>query len=363
MLLSGILFWFSGSHRTEKLEGIRPTLTYYTELMISRNVRYIRPLGRSLRQFQTSPINRHENPLGLPRIGRAPSSPSNATPEVKGERSNNIPKQNPPQVPRMSKGLPIRQKIPGVSKILLVSSAKGGVGKSTVSANLALALKSLGNKVGLLDADVFGPSVPRLFNLSGEPRISSTGKLLPLSNYGVETMSIGYMISPENAVVWRGLMVMKALQQLLFEVQWSNLDYLVIDMPPGTGDTQLTIAQQLKIDGAIIVSTPQDIALIDAVKGITMFNKVNIPILGLVQNMSYYICPNCNHEAHIFGSEGARREAKNHNLELLTSIPLNEEICVQSDSGKPIVVVKPDDKVAALYFELAKKVVASISKN
>lgn len=314
-------------------------------MMMSRTIRYIRPI-QSLRQFQTCVINRHENPLGLPR-NRGPNG---------ALQENSKP---PPQMPRMSKGLPIRQKIPGVSKILLVSSAKGGVGKSTVSANLALALKSLGNKVGLLDADLFGPSVPRLFNLSGEPRISSNGKLLPLSNYGVETMSMGYMISPENAVVWRGLMVMKALQQLLFEVQWSNLDYLVIDMPPGTGDTQLTIGQQLKVDGAIIVSTPQDIALIDAVKGITMFNKVNIPILGLVQNMSYYVCPNCNHESHIFGSEGARREAKNHNLQLLASIPLNEEICVQSDSGKPIVVVKPDDKVAAPYFELAKKVVES----
>ncbi|AOA61762.1 GQ67_01581T0 [Komagataella phaffii] len=181
-------------------------------------------------------------------------------------------------MPRMSKGLPIRQKIPNVEKVILVSSGKGGVGKSTVSTNLALSLRNLGLKTGLLDADLFGPSIPKLMNLAGEPRITETGKLIPLVNYGIQTMSMGYLISEENAVVWRGLMVMKALQQLLFEVQWEDLDILVIDMPPGTGDTQLTISQQVKVDGSVIVSTPQDIALLDAVKGITMFNKVNIPV-------------------------------------------------------------------------------------
>lgn len=291
------------------------------------------------RNIRTSSILSHENPLGLPRFkdgGKAP------------------------EMPRMSKGLPIKQKIPGVNKILLVSSAKGGVGKSTVSINVALGLQKLGKRVGILDVDLFGPSVPTLLNLSGEPRISDNGKLLPLSNYGIESMSMGYLIKPENAVVWRGLMVMKALQQLLFEVQWSNLDYLVVDMPPGTGDTQLTISQQLKVNGAIIVSTPQDIALIDAVKGITMFNKVNIPILGLVQNMSYFICPNCSHESHIFGSEGATREAKKHNLQVLGSIPLNEEICRQSDAGKPIVVSAPDSPLAQPYIDIASKVISQL---
>lgn len=257
----------------------------------------------------------------------------------------------------MSKGLPIKQKIPNVKRIVLVLSAKGGVGKLTVSINLAAALQHLGKRTGVLDVDIFGPSVPKLLRLSGEPRISDQGKLLPLSNYGLESMSMGYMIRPEDAVVWRGLMVMKALQQLLFEVQWLPLDYLVVDMPPGTGDTQLTISQQLKVDGAIIVSTPQDIALIDAVKGIAMFNKVNIPILGLVQNMSHYVCPNCHHESHIFGSKGAEREAARHNLEVLGSIPLNEEICLQLDAGKPVVVQNPTSKVAEPYLEVAQKVV------
>lgn len=294
-----------------------------------------REIGRAFRQsIHTSRQTLHENPLGLPKRGKEPS------------------------IPQMSRGLPIKQRISGVNKVILVSSGKGGVGKSTVSVNLALALKSLGSKVGILDADIFGPSIPKLLNLSGEPRINEDGQLLPLSNYGLESMSMGYLVPAENAVVWRGLMVMKALQQLLFEVKWSSLDYLVIDMPPGTGDTQLTISQQLKVDGAVIVSTPQDIALIDAIKGIAMFKKVNIPLLGLVQNMSYFNCPNCNHKSHIFGSEGAIREAKNHNLELLGSIPLNEKICIQSDKGKPIVLTNP--AIAGPYVEIAKLVMSKL---
>lgn len=285
-----------------------------------------------LRAFSLSSRCSHENPLGLPRTSDAPDF-------------------------KMSRGLPLKRKIPGVSRILLVSSAKGGVGKSTVSVNVALSLQKLGKKVGLLDADIFGPSVPKLLNLSGEPRISDSGRLYPLSNYGLESMSMGYLVRPENAVVWRGLMVMKALQQLLFEVEWSNLDYLVIDMPPGTGDTQLTISQQLKVDGALIVTTPQDIALIDAVKGIAMFNKVHIPILGLVQNMSYFVCPNCNHESHVFGTDRATREADKHGLAILGSIPLNEEICAQSDAGKPIVVSEPHSPLVQPYMAIAENVV------
>ncbi|EDK41118.1 hypothetical protein PGUG_05216 [Meyerozyma guilliermondii ATCC 6260] len=277
------------------------------------------------------PVKAHENPLGLP---RKPGT--------------------------MSQGLPIKRTIPGVKKIVLVSSAKGGVGKSTVTANLALSLQKLGKKVGVLDADLFGPSIPRLFKLEGEPRLSSEGKLLPLSNYGIETMSMGYLIKPENPVVWRGLMVMKALQQLLFEVQWSGLDYLVIDMPPGTGDTQLTISQQLKVTGAVIVTTPQDIALIDAVKGIAMYEKVNIPVLGLVQNMSYYLCPNCNHESHIFGNDGAIREAEKRNIDVLGSIPLNEDICLQSDRGKPVVASHPETPLSEPYISIAQKLLLKI---
>lgn len=258
----------------------------------------------------------------------------------------------------MSRGLPIKQRIPNVKRVILVSSAKGGVGKSTVSVNLALALQKLGKSTGILDVDIFGPSIPKLLNLSGEPRIADNGKLLPLSNYGLPSMSMGYLVAPENAVVWRGLMVMKALQQLLFEVDWPHLDYLVIDMPPGTGDTQLTISQQVKVDGAVIVSTPQDIALIDAVKGIAMFNKVNIPILGLVQNMSYFVCSNCNHVSHIFGNDGALREAEKHSVEVLGLIPLDPSICEHSDAGKPVVL--NEEKLAQPYIEIAKSILTKL---
>ncbi|ODV93455.1 hypothetical protein PACTADRAFT_46429 [Pachysolen tannophilus NRRL Y-2460] len=275
----------------------------------------------------------HENPLGLPKKNSNTSG--------------------------MSKGLPIRQNIPGVKKVLLVASGKGGVGKSTVAVNLALSLQKLNLKTGLLDADIFGPSIPKLMNLRGEPRLSNNdGKLLPLVNYGIETMSMGYLISQESsAIVWRGLMVMKALQQLLFDVKWNDLDVLVIDMPPGTGDTQLTISQQVKVNGAIIVSTPQDIALIDAIKGITMFKKVNIPIMGMVENMSYFKCPNCNHESHIFGGSGIKKnEATKEKIELLGEIPLDEEICLNSDSGKPIVLINPNNEISKKYLDIADQV-------
>jgi len=289
---------------------------------------------RGCRFIHTSRVSFHENPLGLPKVGKAP------------------------EIPRMSRGLPIKQKIPNVRKVVLVSSAKGGVGKSTVSVNTALALQKLGRSTGILDVDIFGPSIPKLLHLSGEPRLSNNGKLLPLANFGIPSMSMGYLVPPENAVVWRGLMVMKALQQLLFEVEWPNLDYLVVDMPPGTGDTQLTISQQLKVDGAVIVSTPQDIALIDAVKGIAMFEKVNVPLLGLVENMSYFVCPNCSHESHIFGFDGVRKEAKKHGLEVLASIPLNAKICEQSDLGKPVVLA--DEVLAKPYLEVATSIIRQL---
>lgn len=291
------------------------------------------------RSLSCSARYRHENPLGLPK------------------RENG---GNGPEIPRMSRGLPVKKRIPNVEKIVLVSSAKGGVGKSTVSVNTALALTKLGKTCGILDVDIFGPSIPKLLKLQGEPRLTSQGKLIPLTNYGLASMSMGYLVAPENPVVWRGLMVMKALQQLLFEVEWPNLEYLVVDMPPGTGDTQLTISQQLKVDGAVIVSTPQDIALIDAVKGIAMFEKVNIPILGLVQNMSHFVCPNCSHELHIFGLDGARREAERHGLDVLGSIPLNEVICTQSDLGVPVVVSNSDPAILEPYMEVARKLLLKL---
>ncbi|GME71152.1 unnamed protein product [[Candida] boidinii] len=291
----------------------------------------------SYRRFSAlNNVTLHENPLGLPRDDKTRQF-----------------------IPRMSKGLPVKQRIPNVRKILLVSSGKGGVGKSTVAVNVAVGLRDQGLSVGILDADIFGPSVPKLMNLSGSPRLSHDKQhLLPLVNYGIQTMSMGYLIPKESsAIVWRGLMVMKAMQQLLFEVDWQGpLDVLVIDMPPGTGDVQLTLSQQCVIDGAVIVSTSQDVALIDAQKGITMFEKVKIPILGLVENMSYFVCPNCNHEEHIFGENGVIEEAKNRNLEILGSVPLNKEICLQSDKGLPITISDPESKLSQPYFEISKKV-------
>lgn len=234
------------------------------------------------------------------------------------------------------------------------------MGKSTVSTNLAIALRNSKLNVGLLDADIFGPSIPKLMNLKGEPRLSDTGKLIPMKNYGVQTMSMGYLIPNEDSpIVWRGLILQKALQQLIFDVQWENLDVLVIDLPPGTGDVQLTLSQLLKIDGAVIVSTSQDLALIDVKKGISMFNKVNIPIFGLIENMSVFICPNCNHEEHLFGEGGALKEAEKLGIEHIASIPLNRQICNRSDEGYPIAIDK-ESPLAQPYYKAAKTLIGKL---
>ncbi|KGK40198.1 hypothetical protein JL09_g629 [Pichia kudriavzevii] len=250
--------------------------------------------------------------------------------------------------------LPVKHTLPNVKKVLLVSSCKGGVGKSTVSTNLAIALRNSNLNVGLLDADIFGPSIPKLMNLKGEPRISQEGKLIPMKNYGVQTMSMGYLIPSEDSpVVWRGLILQKALQQLLFDVQWENLDVLVVDLPPGTGDVQLTLSQQLNVDGALIVSTSQDLALIDVKKGIAMFKKVKIPIFGLIENMSVFVCPNCNHEEHLFGDGGALKEAEKLGIEHLASVPLNKQICQNSDQGVPIALDR-DSLLSRPYYKAAQ---------
>lgn len=241
-----------------------------------------------------------------------------------------------------------------MDRVVLVLSGKGGVGKSTVSVNVAVALKQMGFKSGLLDADIFGPSIPKLTNLAGQPRLSDAGQLLPLVNFGIPTMSMGYLVPPENAVVWRGMMVTKALQQLMFDVEWPHLDYLVVDMPPGTGDTQLNVGQQLKVDGAVIVLTPQDVALADVVKGIAMFEKVGVPLLGLVQNMSHFVCPHCAKELAVFGSGGAAREAEKHKLPLLALIPLNGVICEKLDQGRPVAL---DPELGKPYYDIARLIV------
>ncbi|MDJ0685029.1 MAG: iron-sulfur cluster carrier protein ApbC [Alphaproteobacteria bacterium] len=249
----------------------------------------------------------------------------------------------------------------GVANIVAVASGKGGVGKSTTAVNLALALKDLGLRIGLLDADVFGPSQPRMLGISGRPN-SPDGKVLePMENFGVKAMSIGFLISEDQPVVWRGPMVMGALQQMLADVAWGELDVLIVDMPPGTGDAQLTMAQNTPLAGAVIVSTPQDIALIDARKGLNMFRKVDVPVLGIIENMSVYVCPSCGHEAHIFGHGGARREAESLAVDFLGEIPLDIDIRTHADDGDPIVIAKPDSPHTKAYRDIATTIWSKLS--
>ncbi len=250
------------------------------------------------------------------------------------------------------------QKIPGVDRIIAVASGKGGVGKSTVSANLAVALAAEGRRVGMLDADVYGPSQPRMLGITGRPAASPDGKtILPLRNHGVTLMSIGLLTREDEAVVWRGPMLMGALQQMLGQVQWGQLDVLIVDLPPGTGDVQMTLAQKAEVTGAIVVSTPQDIALIDARKALNMFGKMHVPVIGMVENMSSYICPNCGHEAHIFGHGGARAEAEKLGIPFLGEIPLDLAIRTASDGGAPVVASSPSSPQAEAFRELARTLI------
>nr|WP_245216609.1 Mrp/NBP35 family ATP-binding protein [Sagittula salina] len=250
------------------------------------------------------------------------------------------------------------QKIPGVAHLIAVASGKGGVGKSTVSANLACALAQLGRRVGLLDADVYGPSQPRMLGVSGRPASPDGKTILPLRNHGVTMMSIGLMTNEDQAVVWRGPMLMGALQQMMMQVQWGALDVLIVDLPPGTGDVQMTLAQKAQVDGAVIVSTPQDVALLDARKGLDMFKQLNVPILGMIENMSTHICSNCGHEEHVFGHGGVAAEAEKLGVPLLAEIPLDLSIRLAADGGAPIVVSQPDGPQAQAFRAVAEALVA-----
>jgi len=250
--------------------------------------------------------------------------------------------------------------IPGVNAIIAVASGKGGVGKSTLAANLAIALGQLGLKVGLLDADIYGPSVPRLFDIREKPKTSGK-KIVPIEKFGIKIMSLGFLVREDEAVVWRGPMVQSALTQMLNDSTWAPLDILVIDMPPGTGDAQLTISQRVPLRGAVIVSTPQDLALIDARKGLAMFSKTQVPVLGIIENMSLFVCPHCGQESHIFGHGGARSEAANMGVPFLGEIPLVSAIRETSDSGRPIVVAAPDGKEAQAFRVLASEVAKSVA--
>jgi len=250
--------------------------------------------------------------------------------------------------------------VPGVKSIIAVASGKGGVGKSTTSVNLALGLQSLGLKVGMLDADIYGPSLPRLLKISGRPKQQEDRIILPMENYGLKVMSMGFLVDEEAAMIWRGPMVQSALMQMLREVAWGDLDVLVLDMPPGTGDAQLTIAQQVPLAGAVIVSTPQDLALADARKGITMFQKVEVPLLGVVENMSYFIAPDTGARYDIFGHGGAKAEAERIGVPFLGEVPLTISIRELSDAGTPVVVADPNGPQAAIYRDIAEKVWARI---
>jgi ATP-binding protein involved in chromosome partitioning len=250
--------------------------------------------------------------------------------------------------------------VPGVKHIVAVASGKGGVGKSTTSCNLALGLAALGLKVGILDADIYGPSQPKLFGLRGKPRVTPERKMEPLERYGVKVMSIGFLVDEETAMIWRGPMVMSALTQMLREVAWGDLDVLVVDMPPGTGDAQLTMAQQTPLAGAVIVSTPQDLALLDARRGIAMFRKVNVPVLGVIENMATFCCPNCGHVSPIFGHGGARAEAEKSGAPFLGEIPLHMDIRATSDEGRPVVATAPDGAHSKAYLAIARRVWESL---
>jgi ATP-binding protein involved in chromosome partitioning len=253
------------------------------------------------------------------------------------------------------------QLMPNVKNIVAVASGKGGVGKSTTAVNLALALAAEGAKVGLLDADIYGPSQPMMMGIDRRPESDDGQTMEPLENYGIQVMSIGFLINQDEAMIWRGPMATQALEQLLRQTNWSDLDYLIVDLPPGTGDIQLTLSQRVPMTGAVIVTTPQDIALIDAKKAVTMFEKVGVPILGIVENMAVHVCSQCGHAEHIFGEGGGKRYAAERGIDYLGALPLDMQIRLNADSGKPTVVADPEGKVAGIYQAVARQVAVKIA--
>lgn len=278
-----------------------------------------------------------------------PPQPSRGTPGVQPVHAHKPPQGGQSPMARQSE-------IPGIAAVIAVASGKGGVGKSTTALNLALGLRDLGLKVGLLDADIYGPSVPRLTGLRQKPELDGERKMIPLRRFGLAIMSIGFLVEEETAMIWRGPMVMSAVTQMLRDVAWGTLDVLVVDMPPGTGDAQLTLAQNVPLKGAVIVSTPQDLSLIDARRGLAMFKKVNVPVLGIVENMSYFQCPHCGTKSDIFGHGGARHEAEKLGVPFLGEIPLHMAIRATSDAGNPVVDSEPDGSHAAIYRAIAGRV-------
>ena len=291
-----------------------------------------------------------ERKAGSPAPAAAPAPHRHAH----GHGVQPVASHRPPQSP--ASPMSRQAEIPGVAAVIAVASGKGGVGKSTTALNLALGLRDSGLRVGLLDADIYGPSVPRLTGIREKPELNDERKMIPIVRFGLAIMSIGFLVEEDTAMIWRGPMVMSALTQMLREVEWGTLDVMVVDMPPGTGDAQLTMAQQVPLKGAVIVSTPQDLALIDARRGIAMFKRVNVPVLGIVENMSTFICPNCGTRSDIFGHGGARHEAERLGVPFLGEVPLEMSIRETSDSGLPIVATQPDSASAAAYRAIAAKV-------
>jgi ATP-binding protein involved in chromosome partitioning len=252
-------------------------------------------------------------------------------------------------------GPTIRFKI-NADKIIAIASGKGGVGKTTFAVNYAVALKKIGYKVGILDADIYGPNVPRMMGISDKPQFNNNNKLIPLKNYGVKCMSIGFLISEDTPTIWRGPMIIKALEQMYSGVEWGELDYLIIDLPPGTGDVQLTLAQNSHLSGSIIISTPQEVALIDVRKGMNMFNKVNVPILGIVENMSYFICDSCNQRHEIFSNGNVKKEAEKFKIDFLGKLPINKNLRIQSDEGRPVCIADSNNDIANVFSSIAQAV-------
>ncbi|MBN8487226.1 MAG: iron-sulfur cluster carrier protein ApbC [Burkholderiales bacterium] len=259
----------------------------------------------------------------------------------------------------VQRGVPL---LPGVKNIIAIASGKGGVGKSTTTVNLALALAAEGARVGILDADIYGPSQPMMMGIDGRPESVDGKSMEPLIGHGVQVMSIGFVVEPDQAMIWRGPMATQALDQLLRQTNWQDLDYLLVDMPPGTGDIQLTLSQRVPLTGAVIVTTPQDIALLDARKGVSMFEKVGVPIIGVVENMAVYCCPNCGHTEHIFGQGGGMKMSQDFNMPYLGALPLNLSIREQADSGRPTVVADPDGEIAGIYRSVARQVAVAVAK-
>lgn len=299
--------------------------------------------------------------LGYPAKSQMPAltqALENAAKGVLGVASVSIQMATVVQAHAVQRGV---QLLPGIKNVVAVASGKGGVGKSTTAVNLALALSAEGARVGILDADIYGPSIPMMMGLEGRPESADGKTMEPLENYGVQVMSIGFLVAKDEAMIWRGPMATQALDQLLRQTHWKDLDYLIVDMPPGTGDIQLTLSQRVPMTGAVIVTTPQDIALLDAKKGIKMFEKVGVPILGIVENMAVHVCSQCGHVEHIFGADGGKKMAADYQMDYLGALPLAMQIRLQADSGKPTVVSDPDSDVAALYKEVARKVAVSIA--